>query len=182
MSYAGEERKIEAALVVIVPESEPLVERFRAKYDPAARWGVPAHITINYPFIPGVEPTGDTIRSLSRLFAKIAPFSFALDHIARFPKVLYLAPEPIDPFVQLIEQTAKVFPESPPYGGQFDSITPHLTVAYSGDGDLLASVQRNFSEAASGHLPVNALADRVWLMDDSAGRWEIRASFTLGSR
>ena len=70
MSHAGEERKIEAALVVIVPESEPLVERFRAKYDPAAGWGVPAHITINYPFIPGVEPTGDTIRSLSRLFAR----------------------------------------------------------------------------------------------------------------
>ena len=182
MSHAGGERKIEAALVVIVPEAEPLVGPFRAKHDPAAAWGVPAHITINYPFIPGVMPTVDVLSRLSKRFAEVSPFSFALDHIARFPKVIYLAPKPAAPFVQLTEKAAEEFPDSPPYGGQFDTITPHLTVAYSDDSDLLASVQREFSDAASGHIPVNAFADRVWLMDDSAGRWEKRASFTLGSR
>ena len=181
MSYTEGERRIEAALVVIVPEAEPLVGRFRAQHDPAAGWGVPAHITINYPFIPGVKPTADVLKRLSRLFAKIAPVSFTLDHIARFPKVIFLAPEPAAPFVHLIEQAAQEFPDAPPYGGRFESITPHLTVAYSDDSILLSSVEREFSDAALGHLPVNAFASRVWLMDDSAGRWKTRASFTLGS-
>ena len=181
MSHAGSERKVEAALVVIVPEAEPLLGRFREKYDPAAGWGVPAHITINYPFIPGVEPTADVLDRLSKRFAEMLPFSFTLDHIARFPKVIYLAPKPSTPFVRLIEQTAHEFPESSLYEGRFDTITPHLTVAYSDDSELLASVQREFSDAAEGHLPVSAFADRVWLMDDSAGRWKKRASFELGS-
>ena len=181
VSHTESSRRIEAALVVIVPEAEPLVARFRAKYDPAAGWGVPAHITINYPFILGVNPSADVMRRLSKLFAKIASFSFTLDHIARFPKVLYLAPEPASPFIQLTEKATQEFPESPPYGGQFDSITPHLTVAYSDSSDLLASVQWEFTDAALGNLPLNAFADRVWLMDDGTGRWETRASFALGT-
>jgi hypothetical protein len=45
----------ESALVVLVPEAEPLVGPFRERYDPSASAGMPAHITINYPFLP-MEP------------------------------------------------------------------------------------------------------------------------------
>jgi hypothetical protein len=38
----------ESALVV--PEAEPLVKPFRDRYDPSAAAGVPAHITLLYPF------------------------------------------------------------------------------------------------------------------------------------
>ena len=41
---------IESALVVLVPEAESLVKPFRDRYDPAAAAGVPAHITLLYPF------------------------------------------------------------------------------------------------------------------------------------
>ena len=176
------DRRVEAALVVIVPDAEPLVGRFRSECDPAASWGVPAHITINYPFIPGVNPSADTISRLSRMFAAIEPFSFTLDHIGRFPNVVYLAPVPSAPLVHLIDQTAHEFPESPPYGGQFDSIRPHLTVAYSRDSDLLVSVEREISDVASDHLPLHTFADHVWLIDDRDGRWERRVSFSLGTR
>lgn len=117
-------RKNETVLVVIVPEVEVLVGRFRAAHDPSASKGMPAHITINYPFIPDVKLSDDTFSRLSEMFAAIEPFSFALDHIARFPNVVYLAPSPSLPFVHLVSQIAREFPESPPYGGQFDSITP----------------------------------------------------------
>ena len=180
MSQNVADRKIEAALILIVSDAEPLVGSFRSEYDPAAALGVPAHITINYPFIPGVKPSADTLSRLRKMFAAVQPFSFTLDHIARFPNVVYLAPIPSAPFVQLIKQVAQEFPESPPYEGRFDSITPHLTVAYSMDSDLLVSVEQAFSDRASDHLPLNAFADHVWLMDDSAGRWEKRVSFSLG--
>lgn len=171
-----------AALVVIVPEVEPLVGELRAKHDPIAALGLPAHITINFPFIPGLDPTADTLDRLRKTFAEAQPFSFTLDHIGRFPNVVYLAPAPSAPFVQLIQQIADEFPESPPYGGQFDDITPHLTIASSSDTDLLASVERAFSDAASAHLPLKATASQVYLMDDTCGRWQKRVSFDLGAR
>lgn len=174
--------KVEAALVVIVAEAEPLVGRFRSEHDPAASRGVPAHITINYPFIPGIDPSADTISRLSKMFAEIDPFSFTLDHVGRFPNVVYLAPVPSAPFVRLIEKTAREFPDSPPYGGQFDTITPHLTVAQSSDSDLLESVQRELSDVASARLPIHTFADRVWLLDNREARWQKRISFLLKAR
>jgi hypothetical protein len=41
---------IESALVVLVPEAEVLVKPFRDRFDPLAAAGVPAHITLLYPF------------------------------------------------------------------------------------------------------------------------------------
>lgn len=181
MSQDVADRKIEAALAVIVADAEPLVGSFRSEYDPAAALGMPAHITINYPFVPGVTPSADTLSRLRKVFAEVQPFSFTLDHIARFPNVVYLAPIPSAPFVQLTEQVAQEFPESPPYEGRFDTIKPHLTVAHSMDSHLLASVEQAFSVAASDHLPLSAFADHVWLMDDRAGRWEKRVPFFLGA-
>ena len=173
--------RIKASLMVPVPEAEALVGRFRSEYDPGAGRGMPAHITINYPFIPGVTPSPDSLDRLTKVFASTQPFSFTLDHIARFPNVLYLAPSPSALFERLITRVAHEFPESPPYGGQYDSVTPHLTVADSKDEDLPGSVEREFSDVAAEYLPLEAFADRVWLMDDSTGRWEKRLSFSLGN-
>ena len=36
----------ETALIVPVPEVEPIVGRFRDRYDPAAADGIPAHVTV----------------------------------------------------------------------------------------------------------------------------------------
>ena len=172
--------RIKASLVVPVPEAEALVGRFRSEYDSGAQKGMPAHITINYPFIPGVTPSADTLDRLMKVFASTQPFSFTLNHIARFPNVLYLAPSPPAPFERLIARIVHEFPESPPYGGQHDSVTPHLTVADSKDRDLPGTVEREFSDVAAEYLPLDVFTDRVWLMDDSTGRWEKCLSFSLG--
>ena len=42
----------QTALVVAVPSAEPVVARLRASYDVAAAYGVPAHVTVLYPFLP----------------------------------------------------------------------------------------------------------------------------------
>jgi hypothetical protein len=38
---------VEAVLVVLIPEFEPLVAPFRLKHDPSAAMGVPAHFPIH---------------------------------------------------------------------------------------------------------------------------------------
>src|SRR4051812_32565116 len=43
---------MESAILLAVPEAEPLVHEWRAKGDPSAAHGVPAHVTLLYPFLP----------------------------------------------------------------------------------------------------------------------------------
>jgi 2'-5' RNA ligase len=173
---------VEAALVILVPEVELLVGSFRLQHDPSAALGVPAHITINYPFLPGVDPTGDLYQELSKLFAKCDSFQFAFRRFARFPDVLYLAPEPDTPLIRLIDMVAACFPESPPYGGSFDSIIPHLTIAQSEDEKVLKSIERQLAGLSSEFLPLSIRAEQVWLMDNKTGMWRKRKAFSLGSK
>jgi 2'-5' RNA ligase len=173
---------IEAALVILVPEVEPLIGPFRLRYDPAAAAGVPAHITINYPFLPGVDPGEGLYQELTALFARTDSFQFTLSRFARFPHVIYLAPDPDTPFKQLTETVTARFPESLPYGGVFDSIIPHLTIAETQDEELLYSIERQLVGLAPEHLPLSTRVNRVWLMDNRTGRWQKRKSFPLGSK
>jgi len=45
----------EAALLVMCPVADPLVGRYRHLYDSAAHVGIPAHITVDYPFRPDLD-------------------------------------------------------------------------------------------------------------------------------
>lgn len=171
---------VEAALVALIPEVEPLVAPFRLKHDPSADLGVPAHITINYPFIPGTDPGEDLHRELKRLFVRMKPFQFTFNRFARFPDVLYLAPEPDTQFKKLIESVVAHFPESPPYEGAFEEIIPHLTIAQTEDEEVLKSVERELVVLSQKYLPIKAQATHVWLMNNRTGRWQLKSSYPLG--
>src|SRR5262245_17605350 len=58
----------EPALIVAVPEAERAVARFRAALDLAAGWGVPAHVTVLYPFLPPQRINEDVLTTLSQNF------------------------------------------------------------------------------------------------------------------
>lgn len=152
---------------------------YRAKYDPSAPVGVPAHITINYPFVPATAGSMHQSK-LRELFGRFPEFDFVLERIMRWPDVLYLAPEPADRFTALIEAVSASFPDSPPYGGAFAQVIPHLTIAQLDDIKLLAEVEADFQVSAVGKLPVRSHAERVWLISNRSGYWETVQSFSLG--
>lgn len=172
----------EAALVVLVPQVEPLIGKYRERHDSSAALGVPAHITVNYPFVPGVTRTEATLEELAMLFAEWEPFDFSLVHLARFPDVLYLAPEPEAPFTNLIAAVAARYPESPPYGGAHSEVIPHLTIAKTADERVLKSLETRLASLLEGHLPVAARAEEVWLLENQGERWENVVAFRLGKR
>lgn len=171
---------VEAALVILVPEVEALVSPYRLEYDPSAAKGVPAHITINYPFLPGVDPDKKLHRDLKELFAQAESFPFTFRRLARFPDVLYLAPEPDTPFKKLVALVADRFPASPPYEGAFDEIIPHLTIAQSEDEKVLESVERGLAVNLQEYLPLRVKATRVTLINNRAGIWTQTSSYKLG--
>src|SRR5215831_9843437 len=74
----------QTALLVPVPAAEPIVGRHRARHDAAARDGVPAHVTVLYPFLPPAGIGESLLASLGRLFAGFAAFEFTLDRVGWF--------------------------------------------------------------------------------------------------
>jgi 2'-5' RNA ligase len=166
------------ALLVPVPKAEDLVGHLRQEHDPSAAAGVPAHVTVMVPFLPPQELDAELISELRRVLAEVPPFGFRLAAVGWFGRsVLYLAPEPAQPFIKLTELVIRQFGTAP-YDGEYDSIVPHLTVAHASDGVELAPV----AEQLAGGLPLDCRAEEVWLMESDAQVWHRRRQFPLGEQ
>jgi hypothetical protein len=173
--------KIESALIVAVPEAEPLVKAFRDQFDSSAAVGVPAHITILYPFIPPHTLLSEVLAELSQFFSQFTAFEFALTGTRRFPEVLYLAPSPAEPFKALTQAIFERYPDYPPYGGVLAEVIPHLTIADVDDAEQLDDIEREFRNQRGAQLPVKAKASEVLLIENTSGRWEVRRTFQLAA-
>lgn len=173
---------VQSSPVIVVPEAERLVKPFREKYDPSAAVGMPAHITLLYPFKQPVEINKMVLDNLDQCFVQFPPFAFSLIATRRFGvQTLYLAPEPDEPFRQLTMAIWACHPETPPYGGRYSDVVPHLSVAdQCADEQQLESIAMAFAHASHGELPIGARATEVTLMDTTSGRWEIRTKLRLG--
>lgn len=167
-----------SALIVEVPEAEPAVSRHRERLDSSAALGIPAHITVLYPFAPPAAIGPPVLAELSRLFAAVGRFRFRLDRTDWFGRdVLWIAPGEPGRFTALTERVAGAFPAFPPYEGQFDVVIPHLTV---GDGHTVPDL-RAAEQAVRAYLPIDAQATAVTLMTQRVGKgpWVRAATFPL---
>jgi 2'-5' RNA ligase len=166
-----------SALIVAVPEAEPVVGEWRERYD-SARLGIPAHITLLFPFVPAAELDEALFAELRELFAAQPPITFTLPRLVTFPdETIWLAPEPAEPFRRLTELIVEHYPDYLPYEGVHDEVIPHLTVT-SGDASLRDEVEA----AISPHLPLAAQTNEVVLLEeDEAGIWRARERFPLGA-
>ncbi len=172
-------REDNSTLIILVPEAEALVAPFRQEHDPSAAAGMPAHITLLYPFMPATEINEPVLEQLRSLFCSFAKFDFRLAQSARFPDTLYLAPEPERPFEMIVSRLAEQFPDFPPYGGIHETVIPHLTIAHAEDDPALDAIEASFLVAADGRLPLEAVADCVWLYENRGQGWQSRALFNF---
>ena len=152
---------VESAILIKVPQVESLVGRHRRDLDPSAKWGVPAHVTLLYPFLPPSEIDANVLGRVATCVSGHRAFEV---HFARAKwfgeEVLWLAPEPDLSFRRLTAALFAVFPETPPYGGSIADPTPHLTVAYRAGVPLMQAVESLVIAA----LPIRAFVDSVSLM------------------
>ena len=169
----------ETALVVLVPEAEPLVTRFRARFDRSAIAGLPAHITVLYPFLHPDSISIEIVSDIRSLFRDFGRFRFSLCGVCGFPGVAYLIPDPLAPFDALTNAAVARFPETPPYGGAFANLVPHLTIAQQPPAPCLAEITSRLLLEAGTMLPVECVATEVTLVIKRAGRWSIGPKFAL---
>jgi hypothetical protein len=166
-----------STLLVAVPGAEDIVGGMRRRLDPSYA-AMPAHITLLYPFVPASSISPLLADKLRELLDRFEPFEFALSEVAWFGnQVVYLAPSPRAPFVELTSFICAGFPEYPPYGGAFDEVVPHLLV---GEGARPARMRRA-ARRLEPYLPIRGFAAEVLLMAPGAsGHWEVRETFPLG--
>ncbi|AEV85186.1 hypothetical protein ACWT_4166 [Actinoplanes sp. SE50] len=167
-----------SALIVPVPEAEPAVADLRARLDRAASWGVPAHITVLYPFLPPAQLTPQVLAAIRLIAAGVPRFYLTLDRIGWFDdRVLWLSPSPAEPFRELTNRLAVRFPQTQPYEGEFADVIPHLTVGHDTPG---------LPEAAAQVQPLLPIRARVTSLRLIAGRrepgdsWHTLTDFPLG--
>ncbi|SCG72753.1 2'-5' RNA ligase superfamily protein [Micromonospora humi] len=83
----------ETALIVAVPETERAVGRFRSTLDRAAGWGVPAHVTVLYPFLPPDRVDDDVLTTLRLVFDATPRFDVTFAEVSWFgDTVVWLSP------------------------------------------------------------------------------------------
>ena len=120
--------------------------------DLAARVGVPAHVTVTYPFRPVAALAEADHGRLERLFARVPSFTLTGERTAWFgDEVLYVEVNEARAVAALIAAVAAEFPEHPPYGGVFEEVVPHLTVGHDHDHETLRAAERGRPRPAAVH-------------------------------
>ncbi len=169
----------ESAVIVPVPEAEAAVGEHRSRLDRAASWGVPAHVTVLFPFLPPDQLGSAHLRTLADAIRSVPRFDTTFADIRWFGEdVVWVAPEPDLGFHALIDAVTTAFPEYPPYGGAFGDSVPHLTIgAHAGRDELGAA-----AEAVAAHLPFAASIDVAHLLQgsDAPGAWHRVVELPLG--
>jgi 2'-5' RNA ligase len=163
----------ESAIIIPIPEAEPLVGPLRLQYDRSARCGVPAHITVLYPFC-SIQAAVSQMEVLRELSQSIDKFTFSLIEVRQFLATAYLHPDKSETFVRITKTFAQRWPDCKPYGGTHNDIVPHLTVADRVDSHTLSVVEVVLRR----QLPVDCVAAETWLLtSDDAGVWPRRRVF-----
>lgn len=160
-------------LVVLVPEAESVVGAWRSSLDPSARNGMPAHVTVLFPWFRARELSAELLSELGGVAAGCPAFDAGFERVDRFAETLWLAPSPAEPFASLTEAVRRRWPEHPPFEGRFQTVVPHLTIADGIDpaahAHVVADVERR--------LPVRCRVGELTLMaQDRADGWFVHSS------
>ena len=169
-----------SAVLLCVPEAEPLVQAWRSTGDPSAARGVPAHVTLLAPFLPADRIDAGVLAELEWFFAGVDAFRLRFASLGCFERdgVLFLEPEGTG-LQELADALARRWPETPPYRGRHADPQVHLTVVHTDDGQVRTRAQA----AVEPGLPLHAFAEQaaLWVCDDD-GRWSEQAVFPFGPR
>lgn len=170
----------QTALIVPMPVADPIVGAYRRRLDPAARLGVPAHVTVLYPFLAPAEVDDAARTQVAELVDAVPRFSCTFAQTRWFGQdVVWLDPEPDQPFRDLTNAVTEAFPNRAAYGGAHSKVVPHLTLGQRRSGSLGALKEAEHEVKA--RLPLQAQIDIVlWIAGSRAPEsWSVLHSFAL---
>ena len=66
----------QSAFIVRVPEAEALVRELRNRFDASSRLGVPAHVTVLFPFMSPERVTAVVLAEVKAALQQVPAFTF----------------------------------------------------------------------------------------------------------
>lgn len=182
MAEPGEldEFKPESGLLIEVEPADQFVSAWRLKYDEEAANGIPAHISVLYPFV-APDRIDDTVLETARsTIAGFSCFDFELSTVEQFPGVVWLSPQPDQTFRAMTAALWDAFPQCPPYDNRHPDPQPHLTIAQVEDPVEQATMHTSIASDLDGELPISCRATAVTLfVTTEPNVWSRPARFDL---
>jgi len=177
----------ETVLLLAVPAAEPVVGQHRRELDLSAADGIPAHLTVVYPFKPLEEISEADHERLARIGRNHAPFQVEGIRTAWFgERVMFVEVNAPQHVHALTVDVASAFPEHPPYSGDIPlaQIVPHLTVGAGAPVSALRTAARAVDDGLPFCQEVRAM--ELWAGPPVEGRsqpapWAQVRSYALGS-
>jgi 2'-5' RNA ligase len=169
-----------SVIAVPVPELDDYVRGRTAHYDASFLSPDPAfvhaHITLLGPWL--AEPSRADLDAVARIMAATDPFETTLARVETFPDgLIYLRPDPDEPFRALTAALVEAFPHCPPYAGAFPDPVPHMTLDRRAEGITPESVEHDLRHL----LPTRIVVDRVDLQWWANHHCHVRESWKLGT-
>jgi 2'-5' RNA ligase len=158
----------------------PALEAIRLDHVDNARLGVPAHVTLLFPFVPPPGIDADVLARAAAAVRRTPGFDVEFREVEAWAPdptpegVLWLPPTPAEPFRAMTDDLVAAFQDYLPYEGIHDDVIPHLTLA----NVRLHAVE---VEGARSHLPFGQRLEAAALLVESPlGRWRVARRLLLG--
>lgn len=171
----------ESALLVEIPAAEPAVGLHRAMLDHGAELGVPAHVTLLYPFAAQRDLSAQVVGLVEAVCADAGCFDVTFSRTEWFDDhVLWAAPDEPAPIRALTAALAAAFPAYPPYAGAYADVVPHLTIGDRPDPCDIGAL-REAERRVRPYLPITQRVSEISLYAGFArpGSWVWLRSFAL---
>ena len=110
----------------------PALGRVRRHWDYAASVGIGPHVTDPVPLrtVRRARPGGPRTE-LAAIARTVTALEVRFERVRRLPHLVWVEPEPAEPFAALTAAVVDRWPTHPPYGGAHATVIPHLTVVES---------------------------------------------------
>lgn len=160
-------------LVIPVAEADSALNSVAERYPDSVRKGIPAHVSVLYPFLPADRLDAEVMADL-RTVLDAPSMRLSLADCVRHESFVYLRPRPDEPLRELTGAVCRRWPELVPYEGRYDVVEPHVTVAMATSERTAMAIEGEVAEK----LPIRADLSEVWLVAFER-RWTIRERFGL---
>ncbi|MFJ1567910.1 2'-5' RNA ligase family protein [Streptomyces erythrochromogenes] len=163
------------AVVIVLPDAAPLLDA-AWRIDPAlVRPGVPAHVSLLYPFVPEAALTGQDEKNVGSLAASFPAADLLLEDVVTAPGFVAVSVPELQPIADAFHAQ---WSGLRPYGGRFGARpAAHVTVAMGADDPATAAHVRT---EVGNLLPLRTRAATVQLVVLTEDGWRPRFTAPLG--
>ncbi|MEV0528779.1 2'-5' RNA ligase family protein [Streptomyces sp. NPDC050439] len=165
------------AVLVLLPDADPLLALAARVETRVVRPGVPAHATLLYPWLSAEEIGPSDLERLRAVLVRAAPDGGRIPlRLTEAERAGAFVGVPVPELRSLATAVREAYPDQVPYGGQFGQDPPvHVTVSLDATDHTAADI----AHRVTGRLPITTEVSTVHVVALSPDGWQVLAELPL---